>query len=265
MPLLDDSPWQLGLSGGHGRAPITTPTVYDEITDNVQVLFTRRLDTVGGPFSQGWSAGGGLMWQNERNSGNGAPPSQGDATALVGVAGYHDIHDLIYSTVGTQFSLRGEVAIKDWASNYGYELISASWRRNFAVGETPYQNLNFIIDGGARFDGPESGDAFALGGRSSLHGYSSGAVEGNSYYHIGVEYLHPVYWNWLRAVVVLDAGNAFASPGEPQLNRVRTSIGVGLRARVSWLVNFEVEAGVATPLDRIDSPRFFGGRIDESR
>lgn len=264
MPVLDDSPWALNFSGGHSRAPFTTPTVYDSVSDNVQVLATRKLDTMG-PFSKGWMAGGGLLWQNERNQGTGAPVPQGEATALVGVAGYRDIHDLIYSTVGTQFSLRGELAIKDWASNYGYELISANWRRNLAVGDTPFQNLNFVFDGGARFDGPASGSAFALGGRSSLHGYSSGAVEGNSYYHVGIEYLHPVYWNWLRGLVVLDAGNAFDSAGEPQLTRVRTSIGVGLRARVSWLVNFEIEAGVAMPMDRLDKPRFFGGRIDETR
>ena len=266
IPLLDDSPWELNLSGAHGHSPMTTPTVYDAITSDAQVLFTRKLDTMGiGPFSQGWTAGGGLLWQTESSDGSMAPPSQGEATAIVGVAGYRDFHDLIYADYGTQFSMRGELAIKDWASNYGYELITANWRHDYIVGSSPYQNLNFIVDGGARFDGPNNGDAFALGGRSSLHGYSSGAVEGNSYYHVGVEYLHPLCWNWLRGLVVLDAGNAFEEPGEVQINRVRTSIGVGLRARVSWLVNFEVEAGVAMPMDRFNTPRFFGGRLDETK
>jgi outer membrane protein assembly factor BamA len=263
MPVLDGSPWHLNISGGHGHAPITTPTLYDEYTNNAQVLFTRHLGTER-PFSQGWSAGGGLLWQNQSTSGAEAPPSEGHATAIVGVTSYNDIHDLIYSDVGTQFSLRGELAIKDWASDYGYELITAKWRHDYAIGSTPYQSLNFIVDGGARFDGPPGvDDAYALGGRSSLHGYSSGFIQGNSYYHLGIEYLHPVYWDWLRLLLVADAGNAFADAGKPQLNRVRTSIGIGLRARVNWLVNFQIEAGVAMPLDRYDSPRFFGGKISE--
>ncbi|MFX8992147.1 hypothetical protein ABTN16_19900, partial [Acinetobacter baumannii] len=47
MPVLDDSPWALNFSGGHSRAPFTTPTVYDSVSDNVQVLATRKLDTMG--------------------------------------------------------------------------------------------------------------------------------------------------------------------------------------------------------------------------
>ena len=43
----------------------------------------------------------------------------------------------------------------------------------------------------------------------SLHGYSSGAIEGNSYYHVGIEYLRPVGWDWLRVLAVADALTAF--------------------------------------------------------
>jgi hypothetical protein len=139
-------------------------------------------------------------------------------------------------------------------------MLKADWRRYTQIGATPYQSLNYAISGGARFEGPNHGSAFALGGRSTLRAYSSDFLQGNAYYRFAVEYLHPLGWDWLRGLVVLEAANAMDRANDIEFNRVRTSLGLGVRLRVTWLVNFEVEGGVAVPLDRRGSPRFFGGK-----
>ena len=258
IPFLDDSPWALNVSGGRSRGPVTTPTEYEEINENAGFIFTRALS--GHPFSQGWRAGGGLQWQHEDTNGINAPSPLGHATALAGVASFRNLHYHVFSEEGTVFSVNTAFAVQDVASDYSYEQISSDWGRYMEIGTTPYQSLNVFASGGIRMQGPGRGSAFAIGGRSTLRGYPSGVFEGNFYYRVAGEYLHPLHWDWLRGLVVLEAGNAFLDPYHPNLRRVHTSLGLGLRARVTWLVNFEVEAGVAVPLDQRPEPRFFGGR-----
>jgi outer membrane protein assembly factor BamA len=258
IPFFDGSQWSMNLSAGHDHGPQTYPVAYDETTDNAQVILSKGLS--GPPLSQGWRAGGGVLWLNESASGIGAPESNGYATALVGVASYRDLRYLVYSEVGTTFDFRTEIASREVLSDYSYEMLKADWRRYTQIGATPYQSLNYAISGGARFEGPNHGSAFALGGRSTLRAYSSDFLEGNAYYRFAVEYLHPLGWDWLRGLVVLEAANAMDRANDIEFNRVRTSLGLGVRLRVTWLVNFEVEAGAAVPLDRRGSPRFFGGK-----
>jgi len=260
VPFIGDSPWQASISGGHGVSPVVAPTAYTEFTDDAQLLFTRSLSGAA-PFSQGWHLGGGLLWQNEDNRGMDAPAPYGAATALVGVAQYRDFHNLIYSETGVDFSMRGEVAMKGVASDYSYEMITAQWRRDLALGDLPYQSLNFVVDGGMRFDGPGQQLAFGIGGRGSLPGYQSDFLQGADYYHFGIEYLRPLHWNWLRGLVTVDAANAFDRLSDASLSRVHTSLGLGVRARFTYFVDFQLEAGVAVPLDSINGPRFFGGHL----
>lgn len=259
-PFLFDSPWTLALSGGHRRSPVEQPQVYDEYFDNAEGLLTRRLSQ--GPASQGWSAGGGLSWRSEETTGAQAPAAYGEATALVVVANYRNLRYHIFSEQGTTFAFRGETAFRGLSSDYGYEQVELNWRRYLEIGQRAHQSLNFFADTGAHFDGPAAPTvhAFALGGRNNLRAYPSNEFEGNAYYRVGAEYLRSLHWDWLRALVVVEAGNVFEDQGSVSLRRIRTSLGVGLRARVTWLVNFEFEAGVAIPLDTTPDPRFFGGR-----
>ncbi len=258
IPFLDESAWAMNLSGGRSSGPQTYPVTYDENTDNAQIIMSKSLSTP--PSSQGWRAGGGILWQNETATGTDAPESNGHATALVGVANYRDLRYLIYSEVGTTFDFRTEIASREVLSDYSYELLTADWRRYTHIGETPHQSLNFAISGGTRFEGPNHGSAFALGGRSTLRAYSSDFLEGNAYYRFAVEYLHPLGWDWLRGLVVLEAANTMDRADDIDFRRVRTSLGLGLRLRVTWLVNFEIEGGAAIPLDHRGEPRFFGGK-----
>jgi outer membrane protein assembly factor BamA len=262
IPFLDDTAWALSLSGGRSRGPVTDATdgtEYNETTEYGSAVFTRALS--GPPFSQGWHAGAGLRWQREDTDGLNAPVPFGHATAVVGVAGYRDLRYHVYSEAGSAFNINAAVAVQGVASDYSYDQLSMSWARYLEIGDTPYQSLNFFASGGVRFQGPPRGDAFYIGGRSTLRAYRSDAFEGNGYFRVAAEYLHPVHWDWLRALVVLEAGNAWPQAYEPDLRRIHTSLGLGLRLRVTWLVNFEVEAGVAVPLDDRAAPRFFGGRV----
>jgi outer membrane protein assembly factor BamA len=258
-PVIDDSLWTMDVSGGHSRSPVVTPAAYDEYFDKAQVIMSRSLSS--GPASQGWHAGGGLLWQREYTQGQMAPAPYGEALALVGVGGYRDLHDLLYSDEGTAFNGRVEIAERGLLSDYGYEQFTVDWRRDFTIGNTPYQSLNFIADSGLRFDGPTQHPAFGIGGRHDLRAYSSGFADGNLYYHVGIEYLHPIVWNWLRGLVALEAADVYDRPRDFTPRRIHTSLGVGLRLRVNWLVNFQLEAGAAIPLDKSGSPRFFGGRV----
>jgi hypothetical protein len=66
----------------------------------------------------------------------------------------------------------------------------------------------------------------------------------------------------MRAVVILEGGNVFDTPSDAGLDRIYTSLGLGLRFRVSWFVNVEVEMGWAFPLNGdATGARFFAGGV----
>jgi hypothetical protein len=258
-PFVADSRWTMDLSGSHRVSPVESPTVYNETFDAAQLLFSRGLSV--GPASQGWQAGGGIFWQNEDRSGEGAPPPYGHATAGVGILSYRDLRYQVYSEQGMVWFARGELAGRHLASDYGYEQLTSGIRRYYAIGTDPYQSLNLLADVGMHLDGPPGVDTFSLGGRSGLRAYPPNQEQGNAYYRVAAEYLHPIYWNSLRGLAVFEAGKAFDDVTHPNFNSIDTSLGLGLRLRVIWLVNFEIEAGVAIPLNHPSKPRAFGGRL----
>ncbi|MFP5305845.1 MAG: phosphatase PAP2 family protein, partial [Gammaproteobacteria bacterium] len=80
-PFVLDTPYTLDLKGSHTTTPIepldAALSGYDETVDELQALLGRKLGD-GGAASQGWSAGGGLLWRRQRTDGAGAPPPWGD-------------------------------------------------------------------------------------------------------------------------------------------------------------------------------------------
>ena len=259
-PFVFDSRYNLELTGEHMLAPVTGTTSYNETFDYGQVLVTRNFG--GRSASQGWTVGGGVLWQNEDRWGEQAPPPYGMATALVGVASYRDVRFMVYSEEGVAYGTRVEGALKDIGSDYNYSSITAYWTRYLHVGEKPHQSLYLQADTGYFFNGPEiNGGHFSLGGSSALHGYKKFTFQGDAYYHLAATFLRPVGWDWFRPEVVLEAGNVFDEARDASLDEIHWSLGLGARLRVSWFVNFEMEAGVAMPIGSGKHVRFFGGKV----
>ena len=262
MPQFRDTRNNLGFGVGYTTRPVENDAGadYRERFLSTQALISRSLSE--GSPNQGWSVGAGLLWQNQDTSGAFAEPAYGMATAPVLTLGFRDLHFRRYSDVGTRFSTRLEVATPDLGSDYDYVYYGLSAARFIAVGTRAHQSLHLLAELGAQHGGgsPDN-DRFGLGGSSSLRGYENDFIEGDAYYRLAAEFLRPVGWDWLRAFMVLEAGNAFLKPEDASLRRVRTSLGFGLRARIDWFVDVELDVGYAFALDDTgEGGRVFAGR-----
>jgi hypothetical protein len=69
-----------------------------------------------------------------------------------------------------------------------------------------------------------------------------------------------VFRNSIRWVAVLDAGNAFAEPGDASFDKVYVSAGLGVRMRIQAFVALDLEIGMAWPLNG-GSPRVFASKL----
>ncbi|MBP7418459.1 MAG: hypothetical protein KA911_07640, partial [Xanthomonadales bacterium] len=135
----------------------------------------------------------------------------------------------------------------------------AGWFESRPLGDTPDQTLHFLAQAGVVTDGPGTRNDFSLGGSSRLRGYEGDFVQGNRYYYGAVEFLRPLHWRWLRLLAVAEAGGADddfrgEADGSPY-----ASLGLGVRVRLTWFVDIEIEAGFAVPLRDGDGVRFFAG------
>ncbi|MBP6692210.1 MAG: hypothetical protein KA162_07230 [Xanthomonadales bacterium] len=230
---------------------------YDESFDRAELILSH--DGTRGRPRAGWTLGGGLYWLDQSTDGATAPPEDGSATAGVFVAGYQDLRFGLYSDTGRNFGARFEAASEDLGSDYDYTRTIAGWFESRPLGDTPDQTLHFLAQGGLVTDGPGTRNEFSLGGSSRLRGYEGDFVQGNRYYYGAVEYLRPLHWRWLRLLAVAEAGGADddfrgEADGSPY-----ASLGLGVRVRLTWFVDIEIEAGFAVPLRDGDGVRFFAG------
>lgn len=261
MPFVADSPWGLGIGGGHSTTPITDFGGYTETVNSASIGLSRSF--AHGPASQGWSAGAALNWSEQATDGPTAPAPYGEATALALSTSYRDLHFNLYSEDGVYFSGAVSGATEGLGSDYSVGSVSVKAGRYVLVGETPHQNVNVFFATASRHGGPTeyetSTGAYALGGASTLRGYPGDFLVGDFYYHLAGEYVRPLYFPWLRGAVVAEVGNAWEDLGNSD-SRVYASVGFGIRLRLTFLVNVEVEAGVAFPLDG-GSQRFFASKV----
>lgn len=261
-PLIFDSPWTLSTSGGVSEQHSLNPngTAYDESFQGFEVIGTHSLSP-DRPPSQGWSAGGGVQWQNESVDGVFAPEPYGHATSAVGVVGYRDLRFHVFSEDGTLFNLRLETAVNGVASDYGYVQAITSYERIWPVGTAQYQTVGFKAQGSGYIGGGENRrlNAYSIGGAARLRGYEKDLAEGDFSYYFSGEYLVPVWKPWLRFLAIAEAGSVYPKPGQTGGRPLYASIGFGVRARIPWLVGIELEAGVALPLVDDNQARPFAG------
>ncbi|MGH8539704.1 MAG: POTRA domain-containing protein [Stenotrophobium sp.] len=262
-PFILDTPYNLSLSAGHSRQPQTntaTQQPFVETFDTWEIDGSRTYPNANGPASQGWTVGGGWKSLHENRFGPGAPTPYGAANAAVGFITYHDIRDLVYSEEGQQFGLRAETAVRGLASDYGYTLVNLSYDRFLPVGRLEFENLQLSAATGAYFNGPAGFSQFNLGGNGGLRAFPSYIYTGNSYYYLAALYQRPLGRPWLRTLVGIESGNVSTNANSAVFDSMHLSLDLGLRVRLVWFVNLQLEAGWAIPLNGSSRGRVFGGR-----
>jgi outer membrane protein assembly factor BamA len=256
-PFVFDTKYSLGFGGMYLDTPYLTPIRYDLTETYFTTDLSRKMS--GGHGSQGWTGYTGLTFHEEVNSGVGAPPELGHALSTFVGAYYRDLHFNVYSDEGTFYNFAVQGASEDVASDYNFTMWTVGYSRYLNVGSTPHQNLNFHFEARGRHD-HDLDQYFAVGGNQSLRGYEPETEKGDAYYRASIEYLRPVIRRSIRALLVVDAARAFAEPGDMDLDRVNVGAGIGVRVRIQAFVAFDLEVGIAWPLNG-GSPRFFATKV----
>lgn len=251
----------LAFGVSHLKRPVEDATgmaTYEERIDTLGINWSRQLTQ--GRSNQGWSVGVGPSWRRQVTAGATAPPSDGEAVAVGGQLGYRNLRFKVYSDEGLRLGIGVDAAVEGLAADYDF----VRWRSDVAwfrpLGDTPHQSLQLFAEVGGYHGGPASIDAFALGGGGQLRAFERDFIEGDAYYRLAAEWLRPLHWPWLRTLVVLEAGNVFEDVSDVSLSRVYTSLGLGVRLRITQFVNLEVELGWAFPIGQSGSGAAFGGR-----
>ncbi len=261
-PHIANTRYTLAVSGAHARQDsIRDQTPYLETRSELGFQVGRWLGQ--GPRTQGWTLMAGPGWQDQGTAGNGAPTSEGQAVCLGGGARFRDLHFDVYSERGRAFDLDFATTVFGAASDYHYGQWTLSYREYRPLNE-PHRSLNFLFDAGGYHGGAHSRshDAYGLGGSSFLRGYDKHAIEGDFYYYAAAEYLRPLTRKSVRLLLLAEAGSAAQDWRNPQTHAAFVSLGVGLRLRLTWFVNLELEMGVSAPLVAgQDSYRLFAGGV----
>ena len=236
-------------------------SIYQEVFDSASMGLSRHLSD--GASTQGWRVGGGLQWQRQSATGISAPESYGQAIGAFASLSLRDLKFNIYSEEGSVFSASVGAADDGFGSDYSYQSYAFTYSRFIPVGNRAHQTVNIKTSLAAYHQGPRSRpqEGFSLGGASILRGYENDSIEGDFIYYGALEWLRPVYREWLRTLVVLEAGSAHADVEDNHNLGLYASLGVGLRARFTWFVRFELEAGLAIPLIKGDGLQVFAGGV----
>ena len=255
----------LDLAAGYFKTPYLTPLEYEQTSMFYTAAVTRKLSE--GHRSQGWTGFTGLTLTSETHTGPQAPTDplereRGQALALLAGGYYRDLHFNVYSDEGFAWGFDVQSASADVASDYAYTSYGLSWYRYLPVqfGDAPHQNLNLQFETRARHDGIYGGDFYPIGGVETVRGFEPETAKGDAFYAASIEYLHPVVRNSIRALVVVDAANAFPDANDMNLDKVYVSAGLGVRVRFQAFVAFEFELGMAWPLNG-GPPRVFASKV----
>jgi len=259
-PRIFGSPYRLDVEGGVERLPIeavdgeTVTAGYERSASFAGFRFSRWLHTQGP--SQGWQAGGGLVWRRQTYRHlSGTPDLYRDGTG-VGVVGqieYRKVHDYLYSRSGENYGLSVEFGLPSIGSDSNYSREILYYRRYQPVFDWPHHNLDLQLQLGLSNDRLFDADAYSLGGGKSLRGYETASITGNAFMLANVEYLAPLFGYYpLRGVVFADVGNAFPENRDIGFSGIKWSAGLGLRLKLKWFVRADLRADAAYNADTGD-------------
>lgn len=251
--------WSTELEHFDRVAPVAGGN-FDETIHRVEVLVSHDFrDTR--PRS-GWILSSGVNWRRQNAEGLLAPPSEGGATALVVGAQYSNVRFHVYSETGRQFISRLALARDGVLSDYSYRTLDARLVERIPLQSGAHHSLHLIAAAGWHGGGPRRVSAYALGGSTALRGYELDHLEGERYGYLAAEYLRPLFGhNWLRLLVVAESGWTGGVVTGARSGGPFASIGAGLRIRVTWFMNLELELGIAHPLRGGDGMQFFAGAV----
>jgi outer membrane protein assembly factor BamA len=259
-PFIFDTKYSAALAAGYFKTPYLTPDRYESLDTFLSATLLRKISD--GKGSQGWTASAGMHWNEEVNSGVAPVPDRGHALSLSAGLAYRDLHFHVYSDEGVTYGVDVQSATKDIASDYDFTRYSVSAARYIPIGTTPHQSLNFLVEASARHDGTgeQFDDTYAIGGVETSRAFEPETVKGDAYYAASVEYLRPVFRKSIRALVVVDAANAFEEPRDANFDKAYVSAGFGLRIRFQAFVSFDLEFGIAWPVNG-GGPRLFASKV----
>ncbi|ULQ47252.1 BamA/TamA family outer membrane protein [Flagellatimonas centrodinii] len=252
-----------GLRGSlaHDATRFETPDHYVETVEEAELMLTHAYG-LDHQASQGWTIGIGPYWRRQSVDVDTAARTYGESWALATQADYLDLRDHVYSETGHRARARLEVADQNLGSDYSYLLLTGELLHAEAIGTRAHQTLETALRFGLRNNGLSNHPAFTLGGTDGLRGYDRRSMKGNLFYLASVQWLRPVIWDSLRAVVGVEIGNV-AKADQPVSDQPQISFNAGLRLRPKRLVGFELELGVAFALggDTPGSARPYGGKV----
>lgn len=261
IPFLANTDYSLSLGAEHSSVPVSDFGGYVENQDRTEVAVSRTFAT--GPRSQGWTGTVSGAWARQSTEGENAPEPYGQTFSPGIGASYRNVRDYLYSNQGLAFGMSLSGTSPQLGSDYSYTALSGDLARYFRVGKTPHQNFNIAGAFGIYEGGPDQFRAtagnFSLGGSRRLHGYESNGVEGDCFVYAGAEYLRPLFVNWLRGVVSLETGAV--GDGLTDIGKPYGSAGLGLRVKVTFLVDMEVDLGVAVPVGEGGDVRIYGSKL----
>jgi outer membrane protein assembly factor BamA len=255
--------FSVGVAAGYFKTPYLEPLRYEQEATFASLSVQRKISAGGN--SQGWTATTTLNWNEETHTGPDAPTdpqavAKGHATSLGAGLSYRDMHFNPYSDEGVSWGVDALSARDGVASDYAFTGYGGDYNRYLSVGTLPHQSLNLQFEMRARHDGSYGGDFYAIGGVETVRGFEPETAKGDAFYAASIEYLRPVFRRSIRALVVLDAANAFAAPGDASFDKVYVSAGLGVRVRFQAFVAFELELGMAWPLNG-GPPRVFASKV----
>lgn len=230
---------------------------YERELESATVGISRWLH-LRGP-SRGWRAGASLRYDRFRHSFLAGDPTlfrDATVTTLDAFLQLDDVQDNVISREGREWLYR--VTIPDRDGTLRQQL---TFRRYLPLAWREHANLNYQLRV-AHAAGTIFGDpAYGLGGSDSLRGFDRDSSEGDAFILANLEWLVPFRAERprLRGALLLDVGNAYPGVDEIDLLELRVGAGIGLRWRITKLVDVELSLDLVQGLNENGETKGYAG------
>ncbi len=219
---------------------------YDYRLQSTSAAVSRWLGKKGS--SRGWVVSTGMVHREQFFTHTFGTPGLYHGSQAVGFSfavGHHAVDNLRYRRIGHQYGFSGEQGLPLLGSQHSYNRGQLYYRRYHPLDEDRPRNLNAQLRIGAANGLLFDSTAFSIGGGGSLRGHDSGALRGNAFMLLNMEYRHPLSgYPQLRGVLFTDIGNAWPGVMESDLSDLKHDVGIGLRWKVQSFVNMELTVDV---------------------